>query len=66
MEATITNGFFESAARRLAFWGPTITGILGIVLALNAALSDDYVGAGVCLAASTLAFGAIAYFFLRE
>ena len=54
-------GFLASAAGRMTFWGPSITGILGIVLAFNAALSDEYVGAGACLAASALAFGVIVY-----
>ena len=34
------------AAKRLAFWGPVIVGILGVILAFNAALSDQYAGAG--------------------
>ncbi len=55
-----------AAAKRIAFWGPTIVGALGIVLALNAGLSDEYIGAGVCLAASTSAFGIIGYTVVRR
>ena len=53
--------FLHSMATRVAIWGPTITGLLGLVLAVNAAGSSQYVGAGVCLAASALAFGVVAY-----
>ena len=66
MEAAETAGFMTAAARRLVFWGSTIIGILGIVLALNAALSDEYTGAGACLAASALALGVIGYTFVRR
>jgi len=45
------------AARRFAVVGLPSTGVLGIILALNSALSSDFIGAGVCLAASALAFG---------
>ncbi len=55
-----------AAARRMVFWGSTIVGILGIVLAVNAALSDEYTGAGACLAASALALGIIGYTFVRR
>ncbi len=34
-----------------------ITGVLGIVLAVNSMLSGNEIGAGVLLAASALAFG---------
>ena len=63
---TETEGFMTAAATRMVFWGSTIVGILGIVLALNAALSDEYVGAGACLAASALALGIIGYTFVRR
>ena len=61
MDTNQTNGFSASMARRVGLWGPLITGFVGMVLALNASLSDEYVGAGVCLAASALAFGVIVY-----
>lgn len=54
------------AARRLTFWGSTIVGVLGVVLAINASLTDDYTGAGVCLAASALAIGILSYTFMRR
>ena len=54
------------AARRLTFWGSTIVAVLGVVLAINASLSDEYTGAGVCLAASALAIGVISYTFMRR
>ncbi len=66
METNQTNGFLASMARRVALWGPAITGFLGLVLAINAALSDEYIGAGVCLAASALGFGVIGYTFVRK
>ena len=56
----------KSAARRMAFWGSTIVGIFGIVLAINAGLSDDYTGGGVCLVASAFAFGILGYTFVRN
>ena len=58
--------FLEAMSRRAVAWGSFVTGSLGLVLAVNAALSDEYIGAGVCLAASALAFGVMAYAFLRR
>ncbi len=66
METAKADGFMAAAATRMVFWGSTIVGILGIVLALNAALSDEYTGAGACLAASALALGIIGYTFGRR
>ncbi len=66
METAEADGFMTAAARRMAFWGSAIVGILGIVLALNAALSDEYTGAGACLAASALALGIIGYIFAHK
>ncbi len=66
METAEASGFMTAAARRMAFWGSTIVGILGIVLALNAAYSDEYTGAGACLAASALALGIIGYTLVRR
>lgn len=65
MEPNKTNGLLASMARR-SLWGPTIIGFSGWVLAINAALSDEYIGAGVCLVASALSFGVIGYTFVRK
>ncbi len=61
-----TPSFLEAMSRRVVAWGSIVAGSLGLVLAVNAALSDEYIGAGVCLAASALAFGVMAYAFLRR
>ena len=66
MATAEAGGFMAAAATRMVFWGSTIVGILGIVLALNAALSDEYIGAGACLAASAFALGIIGYTFGRR
>ncbi len=58
--------FMAAAARRLTFWGSTIVAVLGVVLAINAAYSDEYTGAGVCLAASALAIGILSHTFIRR
>lgn len=44
-------------ARRLALVGRLVVGVLAIILAINAALDSEYVGAGVLLIAAALAFG---------
>ncbi len=54
-------GFFASSAPRVAFWGCTIVGFAGLIPAVNAVLDDEYVGAGLLLLASAVAFGAIGY-----
>ena len=41
----------------LAAFGPALVGIAGFIGALIAFFSGEYVGAGVLLAASALAFG---------
>ena len=66
IETDKADGFMAAAARRMVFWGSMIVGVLGIVLALNAALSDEYTGAGACLVASALALGIIGYTFVRR
>ncbi len=58
--------FLQSMATRVAAWGGAITGFVGLVLALNAASSNQYTGAGVCLVASALAFGAVGHTLLRR
>lgn len=47
----------NSRAARIALSGTTITGIVGVILAINAALSDQFTGSGLLLIASALAFG---------
>ncbi|MFC1935320.1 hypothetical protein ACFLX9_00920 [Chloroflexota bacterium] len=49
----------HAMTRRVSFWGATITGFLGIILTVNAVLSEEYVGAGVLLIASALSFGIV-------
>ncbi len=62
----LSQTFLESMARRVVAWGCTTVGFLGLILALNAGYSNEYVSAGACLAASALAFGVYAYAFLRK
>jgi hypothetical protein len=57
--------FMANAAKRFAFWGSIIIGVLGVVFAFNAAYSDEYTGAGVCLAASALAIGILSHNFRK-
>ncbi len=46
-------------ARRVVFWSSFIAGWLGVIKAINAGLSNQYIGAGVCLVASALALSRI-------
>lgn len=66
MKTDHPNDFLASMSRRVAVWGAVTAGFLGLVLAINAALSDEYIGAGVCLGASALAFAAIGNAFTRK
>jgi hypothetical protein len=66
VERKESGSFMSDAASRLLFWVGTTIGILGVVLAINAAYSDEYTGAGACLAASALALGINGYFFIRR
>ncbi len=52
--------------KRVTFWGSVIVGFLGIVLVINASLNSEWVGAGLLLIASAIAFGAIGYVFLKK
>ena len=61
-----TTDFVTSMARRVVAGGSVITGFGGGVFAINAALDNQFIGAGVSLAASALAFGVLAYAFLRK
>jgi len=51
------NDLKTSAVARLAVGGALITGWIGIILAINAVLSDNEIGAGILLIAAALAFG---------
>ena len=51
----------NSRAARIARIGTTTTGIAGVILAINAALSNDFAVAGVLVTASALAFGLLAW-----
>jgi hypothetical protein len=66
METDQTNDFLASMSRRVAVWGATFAGLLGLLVAINAALSDEYVGAGVCLVASALSFAVVGNAFARK
>lgn len=46
-----------AGARRLGLVGRLATGVLALVLAINASLESEWVGAGVLLIAAALAFG---------
>ncbi len=48
-------------AARIALTGTTITGILGVIMAINAISSSEYVGAGLLLIAAAIAFGVLAF-----
>ncbi len=66
MEISTTDGISSSMAARVAFWGPTIAGIAGVILAINAALDSQFTGAGLLILGSAAAFGAIGYNFYRR
>ena len=66
MEDTRISESTASMASRITLWGLTIVGFLGLILAITSAQSGEYVGSGVCLAASALAFGAIGYVFTKR
>ena len=53
-------------AWRVAFWGSVIVGFIGIILVINASLDSEWVGAGLLLLASAVAFGAIGYVFVKK
>ncbi len=48
---------------RVSFWGLTIVGFLGIILAITATQDGGHIGAAISLAASAFAFGTIGYVF---
>lgn len=51
--------------KRTATWGSVITGFGGWIFAVNAMLSANETGAGLCLFASAAAFGIIAFLAIR-
>ena len=53
-------------ARRVSLSGLIIVGFLSIILSINAALESTYVGSGVLLGASVLAFGSLGFAFGRD
>jgi hypothetical protein len=55
-----------SVEKRASLWGSVIVGFLGIILAINASLDSQFIGAGVSLIASAMAFGFIGLIFLRK
>jgi hypothetical protein len=55
-----------SRAFRLSFWGLTIVGFLGLILAITATQDGGHVGAAISLAASALAFGTIGFLYSRR
>ena len=52
--------------KRVALWGSTIVGFLGIIFAITASLDSQGIGAGLLLIASALAFGFIGFVFLKK
>jgi hypothetical protein len=52
--------------KRVAVWGSVIVGFLGIILAINAALDSQLIGAGVLLVASAMSFGFIGFVFVKK
>ncbi|MFC1932607.1 hypothetical protein ACFLXU_03120 [Chloroflexota bacterium] len=52
--------------KRTAIWGSLITGFGSWIFAINSMLSSNEVGAGVCLLASSAAFGIIAFVATRK
>jgi uncharacterized membrane protein YdcZ (DUF606 family) len=52
--------------KRSAIWGSLITGFVGWIFAINSMLGANEIGAGLCLFASALAFGVIAFLATRD
>ncbi|HAL48330.1 MAG: hypothetical protein FI707_15755 [SAR202 cluster bacterium] len=55
-----------SMIRRIVIWNLTIVAFGSIILAITAAGSGEYVGAGICLLASVAAPAALGWIFLRS
>jgi hypothetical protein len=52
--------------KRVALWGCVIVGFLGVILSINASLDSQFIGAGLLLIASALAFGFVGFVFLKK
>jgi len=52
--------------KRSAIWGSLITGFAGWVFAINSMLGGEEIGAGLCLFASAIAFGVIAFLAIKQ
>jgi hypothetical protein len=52
--------------KRVTLWGSVLVGFLGLILSINASLDSQFIGAGLLLIASALAFGFVDFCFLEE
>jgi hypothetical protein len=52
--------------KRSAIWGSLITGFVSWIFAINSMLGGEEIGAGICLFASALAFGVLAFLSTRD
>jgi len=52
--------------KRVTFWGSVLVGFLGLLLSINASLDSQFIGAGLLLIASALAFGFVGFVFLKK
>jgi hypothetical protein len=52
--------------KRVTLWGSVLVGFLGLILSINASLDSQFVGAGLLLIASALAFGFVGFVFLKK
>lgn len=53
--------FLGAMARRATIWGSLIAALLGLLASFNAMMVNEYVGSGVCLIATALSLGVLAY-----
>ena len=60
------NGKEKEMSKRSAIWGSLITGFAGWVFAINSMLGGEEIGAGLCLFASAIAFGVIAFLAIKQ
>ena len=56
----------KKMVKRSAIWGSLITGFVGYIFAINSMLGGEEIGAGICLFASALAFGILAFLATRD
>jgi hypothetical protein len=52
--------------KRVTLWGSVFVGFLGFILSINASLDSQFIGAGLLLIASALAFGFVGFVFLKK